>query len=78
MPKKIIDTRIVGTRLPVEIDLRAQTVAKELSRRASGVPVTLSAVLHLAISRGLDAIEPELGLTSKSAKASKSAKSSAA
>lgn len=78
MPKKIIDTRIVGTRLPVEIDQRAQAVAKELSRRASGVPVTLSAVLHLAISRGLDAIEPEIGLTPKATKSSKPAKYSPA
>ena len=64
------ETKPVGTRLPVELEQRAQRVAAELSKQARGVPVTLSAALHLIIERGLDAMEIEVGI----AKATKPAK----
>ncbi len=68
MSRKIPDTKIVGTRLPTELEQRAQAVAKELSRRASGVPITLSAAMALIVAKGLDTIERELRLVAKSSK----------
>jgi hypothetical protein len=75
MSRKLPDvpTKIVGTRLPTELEQRAQGVARELSRRASGVPVTLSAAMNIIIAKGLDTIEPELGIEAKPAKAKRTA-----
>lgn len=72
MSRKLPDvpTKIVGTRLPVELEARAQCVAKELSRLARGAPITLSAAMNIIIAKGLDTIEPELGIVRTKAKKS--------
>lgn len=79
MSRKLPDvpTKIVGTRLPVELEARAQQVARELSRLARGAPITLSAAMNIIVAKGLDTLEPELGIDRK-AKSTKSAKSTAA
>ncbi len=67
MSRKVADvpTKIVGTRLPTELEQRAQGVARELSRLGHGVPVTLSAAMNIIIAKGLETIEPELGIDRK-------------
>lgn len=52
-------------RLPSELLSRVDAVAEELTRRAAGVNVSRTAVMRRLIERGLEILEPELGLTAK-------------
>ena len=57
----LMATQNVGVRLdPQEID-RVDRLAARLSQRAAGAPLTRAATVRLAVNRGLDAIESELG-----------------
>ncbi len=68
-------TKIIGSRYPVALEQRVLVVAKELSTRASGVPVTLSAAMNIIVARGLDSFEVEFGIAkAKSPRPTKSTK----
>jgi hypothetical protein len=67
MSRKIPDSKVTACRLSTSVEQRVQAVAAELSRRAIGAPVTISVAIGLLVSRGLDALEPELGISSKPA-----------
>jgi hypothetical protein len=62
MSHKIPGTKVTGIRVSSDVDQRVQAVAAELSRRAAGVPITITAAMTKVILSGLDALEAELGL----------------
>ena len=72
------NAKLIGTRFPLEMEKRIQAVTSELTRRAAGVPVTMSGMIHLLVGRGLESIESELGLPAKASKPTKSSSTRAA
>lgn len=55
-------------RLEAETLERADRVAVELSKRIEGVKQNQSLALRLAIKRGLDVLEAEMGIAAKESK----------
>jgi hypothetical protein len=49
-------------RLPKELQDRIEVVKTEVSKRLSGVEMDRSRVIRLALERGIEVIEKELGL----------------
>jgi predicted DNA-binding protein len=49
-------------RLPKELQGRIEAVQIEMSKRLSGVEMDRSRVVRLALERGIEVIEKELGL----------------
>ncbi len=54
-----------SVRLDDDLSSRLDRIAEALTRRAAGVSVGRSRALKLAIERGIDALEEELGLRKK-------------
>ncbi len=52
----------VAVRTDEEIDARLDRVADELTRRAAGVQHKRAQVVRVAMLRGLDSLESELGI----------------
>lgn len=59
------------TELPISVRLSAEAVerldriAAALSDRAAGAPMNRSSVVRVAVGRGIDALEAELGLSKR-------------
>ena len=68
MPTESPDTKVVGSRIPTADVRRLEAIAKELTKRAAGAPVSLAMVVSIIVGRDLPRFEAELGLTSKSTK----------
>jgi hypothetical protein len=66
----------IGARLDAELVKRLDRLATLLSARAAGTPVKRSDAVRLAVTRGLDVLERELGVE-KPAAAPKGAKRTA-
>jgi hypothetical protein len=55
----------VPIRLGEELLARLDRVTAEMSKRAAGADVPRSSAIRLALERGLDALEAELGLADR-------------
>lgn len=55
----------MAVRLDDAIESRLDVLAKRMSERAHGAEVTKSNVLRVAIERGLEALEHDLGVARK-------------
>jgi hypothetical protein len=58
---KILESRVAGVRLPIDVEQRVSRVAEKLSRRAVGAPVRVSTAMAILVKRGLTQLEPEPG-----------------
>jgi hypothetical protein len=67
MARKADGTKIISARVRPEIEERASRVTQELARRSLGATITVSNALGVIIEKGLDVVEPELGISPKSA-----------
>jgi hypothetical protein len=57
-----------GVRVEPELLVRLEAIAAELSRRSMGIVVKRSDVARVAIERGAESLEKELGIAEKGAK----------
>jgi hypothetical protein len=55
----------VSARLDGDMLARLDKIAEELTKRAAGASVNRSAVVRLAVDRGVAALEKELGLSKR-------------
>jgi predicted transcriptional regulator len=61
-------TPAIAIRLESELLERIDRLAGKMQERAAGAEVTRTAAMKVALTRGLDALEAELGLAGRRAK----------
>lgn len=59
----MVTERQISLRLPSELLARIEALAAEMAKRNVGVEVARSSVVRLLLERGLEQVEPELGLS---------------